>query len=221
MKSIIWIFISIMLLSINSFAQERSDQLYTSTDVDYLNKVIEENKILTDDNQALKNIGIAYHQLALMKKNGASEQAVEYLEKYRKSSPDDMVSLAYLGSSYAMLARDSSAVFKKVTNVNKGLGLLDKAVNALPNDYIPRIIRASVTYSIPGMFNRSKTSFADYEFLIAHFELSNDLLSEFNYKLGTLAQQDDRPDEAKTFFERSITANPASEWASKAKEAIK
>ncbi|GKW41796.1 hypothetical protein LOZ86_17560 [Pectobacterium parvum] len=217
MKKLRWV-IFLTLLSSFGVLADMQDELFSMRTTTKLEQVIEQYRPLAEkDLQALKIMGIAWHQLALDKKDKASEQAVEYLSRYCQSAPEDMLALAWLGSSYAMLARDSSAVYKKITYVNKGLGMLDKAVNATDDNYQVRVIRASVIYGLPDMFNRKKMAFNDYLYLTSHFSLTPDNQSEFYYKLGVLAEDVGNASSAVDFFKKSVSADGESKWANKSK----
>ncbi|RJL51734.1 hypothetical protein [Pectobacterium carotovorum] len=217
MKILRW-FILLTLLSSFGVLADVQDELFSMHTTAKLEEVIEQYRPLAEkDPQALKITGVAWHQLALDKKDKASEQAVEYLGRYCQSAPEDMLTLAWLGSSYAMLARDSSAVYKKITYVNKGLGMLDKAVNAANDNYQIRVLRASVTYGLPDMFNRKKMAFNDYLYLTSHFSLTPDHQSEFYYKLGILAEDAGNASQSVDFFKKSVSADGTSEWANKSK----
>nr|WP_113869414.1 hypothetical protein [Brenneria salicis]NMN90761.1 tetratricopeptide repeat protein [Brenneria salicis ATCC 15712 = DSM 30166]RBP57723.1 tetratricopeptide repeat protein [Brenneria salicis ATCC 15712 = DSM 30166]RLM28867.1 hypothetical protein BHG07_16625 [Brenneria salicis ATCC 15712 = DSM 30166] len=218
MSRLRWFLLLTVLSSCWAQSSGIQNELYSAQTSAWLEDVINEYKPLAEkDIQALKIIGIAYHQLALDEKNKASEQAVAYLERYCSSASDDMLALAYLGSSYAMLARDSSVVYKKITYVNKGLAMLDKAVNSAGDNYQVRVIRASIAYSVPEMFDRKKMAFNDYLYLTTHFSLSVTHQSEFYYKLGVLADHEGNHSQAVEFFKKSISADDKSEWAKKSK----
>lgn len=217
MKKLRW-FLLLTLLSPILLHADVLDELFSTHNPARLEALIETYQQSAEkDPRALKIVGVAWHQLALDKKDKAAEQAVESLSRYCQSAPDDMQALAWLGSSWAMLARDSSAVYKKITYVNKGLAMLDKAVNAASDNFQVRVLRASVTYSVPEMFDRKKMAFEDYLYLTSHFPLSPDHQSEFYHKLGVLAEDAGKASQANEFFKKSVLANEKSEWANKSK----
>jgi hypothetical protein len=171
----------------------------------------------------LKAAGIASHQLAWLKVDSASEDAVEYLKRASARDPGDAELLAYLGSAHAMLARDSSMTVNKVGNTNKGLALLDRAVRRAPDNLTVRIIRGTVAYELPPMFSREKTAQDDYLFVVkaarAGARVSPERLSEIYYKLGQLAAKRKQTDVANTFYARASSVAPRSAWAEKARKA--
>lgn len=105
--------------------------------------------------------GIAFHQQAVDGVKGAAERASMVLEQYLKEKPNDARARAYLGSAYAMQARDASAVANKLRYVNKGLDRLDHAVELAPNDFVVRLIRANVQNSLPALFGREEKAVED------------------------------------------------------------
>jgi len=176
-----------------------------------------------DDAGWLKAAGIASHQLAWLKVDSAAQDAVEYLKRACELEPADAELLAYLGSSYAMLARDSSLTVSKVSNANKGLALLDRAVRRQPENLTVRIIRGSVAYELPPMFSREKTAQDDYLFVLkaqrAGAQVSPLRLSEIYFKLGQLAARRKQADVAGKFYALARSAAPGSVWADEARKA--
>lgn len=173
----------------------------------------------------LKAAGIASHQLAWLRVDSASEDAVEYLKRASALNPADSELLAYLGSAHAMLARDSSLTVNKVGNTNKGLALLDRAVRRAPDNLTIRIIRGSVAYELPPMFSREKTAQDDYLFVVkaaqAGARVSPERLSEIYYKLGQLSAKRKQVDVANKFYAKAARVAPQSAWAAKARKAAR
>lgn len=91
----------------------------------------------------------------------ATAKAVSLLEEIVKSDPTNAKAMAYLGSSYAITARDSESVVDKVRYSNRRLQFLDQAVNMLPDGFVIRILRASVASSLPAIFGRKETAIED------------------------------------------------------------
>ena len=95
----------------------------------------------------------------------ATEQAVAAFTALMAEDPSNAEAIAYLGSSYALTARDASAVVDKIRFTNRGLRFLDQAVVAAPNDFAVRIIRGSVTANLPAMFGRADSTIEDFRTL--------------------------------------------------------
>lgn len=173
----------------------------------------------------LKAAGIASHQLANMKVEGASGDAVSYLRKATELEPDNAEILAYLGSAYAMAGRDSGFVVNKVSNVNKGLAALDKAVKKDPHNLNVRYIRGSVSYNLPTMFSRQATAESDYLFYVSEAKAGTPVdpkrLAEAYFKLGQIAGAKNQKAEALDFYTQAQKASPQSHWAQQARGAMK
>ncbi len=220
------ILISILVLISKVEAQEIP---YGVGDKEKLSILLREAKIhlASDENNLnwLKAAGIASHQLANMKVEGASEDAVNYLKKTTELEPDNAEILAYLGSAYAMAGRDSGFVVNKVSNVNKGLAALDKAVKKSPGNLTIRFIRGSVSYTLPAMFSRKATAENDYLFYVneakAGAPVDPKRLAEAYYKLGQIAGEKDQKTEALDFYTQAQKASPQSDWAQQAGRAMK
>lgn len=95
--------------------------------------------------------------------------------------------------------------------------MLDKAVNSKSDNYYVRVLRASVAYSLPDIFNREKMAFNDYLYLTSHFPLFSDHQSELYYKIGILAEDAGNNSQAAKFFMKSFSVDKTSEWANKSK----
>ena len=104
---------------------------------------------------------IALHDAGRAGDKAATEQAVKAFLELMKAEPGNAMAVAYLGSSYAITARDSRSITDKVRYTNRGLRFLDQAVTMAPDDFTIRLIRASVAGNLPAMFGRSETAVED------------------------------------------------------------
>lgn len=219
-------YLAAVLLSV-SFAAAAQDIPYGVVNRQKLEAVLRESEThlatQADHPGWLRAAGIASHQLAWLKVDSASEDAVKYLKSASAASPADAVLMAYLGSAYAMLARDSSLTVSKVSNTNKGLALLDRAVKRAPDNLTVRIIRGSVAYELPPMFSREKTAQDDFLFVLKAAQTGGrvgpERLSETYYKLGRLAAKRGQDEVADKFYAKARNAAPTSMWAEKARKA--
>ena len=110
---------------------------------------------------ALREQAIALHHRAVEGDEDSAAQAVARLERYLKRFADDSEARAYLGSAYAMMARDASSVVNKTRYANRGLRHLDRALDAGPGKFAVRLIRANVNSSLPKMFDRGGAALDD------------------------------------------------------------
>ena len=175
---------------------------------------------------ALKRAGIAAHQLALFHGKGYAERSVKYLQEIVDKDRNDAVAVAYLGSAHALVARDSSVIMSRISNVNKGLSLLNRAVRSAPEDFVVRMVRGSVIFELPSMFKKPENAIEDFTFVESRFENLPDiedinvatLKSEVYYKLGSLKKETGDKNAATSYFKKAVSAAPNSKWAQLAKK---
>ena len=91
----------------------------------------------------------------------AVAEAITLFERIIDAEPQNAKAIAYLGSSYAISARDSKEVADKMRYTNRGLRFLDQAVTLAPNDFAVRVIRANVANNLPELFGRQATAIED------------------------------------------------------------
>lgn len=135
----------------------------------------------------------------------AVKQAIEAFDELVEADDGDVLSIAYLGASYALLARDSGFVVNKTRYANRGLRHLDAAVEMAPDLYLPRLLRANVQARLPGLFGRKDSAIEDMLLLDEMFT------------------EDRRPDRANsmaTIYDLLLELAPeAGDWEAKAKSA--
>ena len=92
---------------------------------------------------------IALHDAARDGDEEAVEPAIEMLTALNRADPENVEVLAYLGSSYAQVARYESGWFARWHNGRKGLKLLDQALERAPKNFTVRMVRARVYGAMP------------------------------------------------------------------------
>ena len=112
------------------------------------------------DNPLLED-AIALHHEGRDGNTKATAEAITLFKQIIKAEPQNAKAIAYLGSSYAITARDSKEVVDKVRYTNRGLRFLDQAVTLAPNDFAVRVIRANVANNLPELFGRQATAIED------------------------------------------------------------
>lgn len=215
-----------LVLLFSNSASANDEQFVNARDVAGLSQgLAREERAIAEhpaDKKAYRRAGIAAHQLAMLAGKGYSDKAVKYLSTYLDKAPDDTVAQAYLGSSHAMLARDSGAVMKRLSNVNKGIDILNSAVKKEPGNFIVRMVRGSVFYELPSMFNYTKEAFDDFSYVASRFGsepmADKELQAEVYYKLGKLAAKKGDSSAKSSYFAKAIEIAPKSQWAGLAKK---
>ena len=175
------------------------------------------------DIQQLKQAGMINHQLARLGVDKAAADAVMFLEQVIHIDANDNEALAYLGSAMTVQAKLSSSPMAKLSQVNRGLAFLDKAVKRDADNLRLRWLRASVCYALPKMFERQPMAAADYRFIIheqrAAQQFTPQRLAEIYYKLGKLSLEQGENTEATGYFLQAQQIMPDSVWAKRAKKA--
>jgi len=161
----------------------------------------------SSDYEALRDLGIAYHNAALKDSKVYAKKAVQYLEQTRQKKIDDTVVLCYLGSAYTLLARNASDPMDRLSYVNKGVEYMDKAVRKDPDnisDYVTiRLVRANNSMRLPKSLNRRPIAYEDFELLSSLFQkglkVPSSLKISVYRSLAALYQEDGNMAEAKKY----------------------
>jgi cytochrome c-type biogenesis protein CcmH/NrfG len=143
-------------------------QLQDLTDVQLSEKISEFQKSLdqnSSDYEALKALGIAYHIKARKDAKKFAPRAVEFLSRAYDINKKDYENMCYLSSATTMMAKTTWNPIKKMSYVNKGTGLMDKAVRRDTNNISVRMTRAFNSKSLPSFLNRGEIAFEDFEYL--------------------------------------------------------
>ncbi len=104
---------------------------------------------------------IALHDAARAGDEDSLEAAVESFKRLGSKQPNNAEVIAYLGSAYAISAREGFNVISKMRNTNRALRQLDRALELAPDNFTVRMIRANVHRNLPGMFGRDDDAIAD------------------------------------------------------------
>ena len=225
-------FIGIIFMSASMFcyAENELQQLYGLREKAFLQNIIQqterENGTALSDLEKVKMLGIAYHNLAILKEKGASEKAVIYLNKALVLAPDDIEVQAYLGSALTMSARDSWNVFIKVGRVKEGMAMMNEAVSKEPESVVIRMVRANNSLNLPDFFRQKEVAKEDFRYLEklimeSRVDMPPDIKGEIFYKLGMIDKHEGNVLLANEYFKKAINFSPASEWGRKSEGALR
>ncbi len=104
---------------------------------------------------------------------GDEGSGVEVLTQFQElvdNTPDHPLFLAYLGSGYTIKARDAWAPWTKMKSVDRGLDMIDKALNMLQPKHDEMLLRGSIVsmetrlvaistfLKVPGFLNRTQAA---------------------------------------------------------------
>ena len=108
-----------------------------------------------------------------------SKRATDFLSEARNQNPQFSLATAYLGSAYALRARDfplrglwqviPGPGFVRMYYVFRAEALLNDAVEQDPQNPITRLIRAATVINMPSIFVSHETALADFA-LLAEWE---------------------------------------------------
>lgn len=170
-----------------------------------------------------KRLGIEWHNLAVEEQRGAAEKAVKILKPLVKKASKDYEVLAYLGSSLMMVGRDSWNPLTKMTSVNKGIDLVDKAVEKDKDNITIRLVRVYSSLSLPDYLGRKSKIKPDFDYLIDIIQRKDATLdekSEIYFLMGRFLMNEKDQIQSIDFLNQAIKINPDSIWANKAQELI-
>ena len=199
--------------------------LYGLRDTKKLEQLIEAEQVVADSPKAQKRLGIAWHNLAVLEKSGAAREAYEILKPLSEALPGDYVVLAYLGSAQTMKARDSWNVFTKISEANKGIALLDKAVAKERENIVIRIVRVNNSLALPEFMGRQERAEKDLFHLAMLFDSDKNAgnaaaRGEVYLKLGEMLKRQDKLEQAEIYLNKAIDAAPGLQWAQQAQDAL-
>jgi len=120
--------------------------------------------------ESIKGLGIAYHIKAQKDAKGFASRAVDMLTRAREINKKDYETLCYLGSATTMMAKTTSNPIKKMSNANKGIALMDKAVKRDPENITVRMTRGYNSMGLPGFLKRGGIAVEDFEHLAEMIE---------------------------------------------------
>jgi len=137
-------------------------------DMQLSEKILEFQKILDQncsDYETIKGLGIAYHIKAREDAKKYASRAVEFLAKAHEINKRDYETMCYLGSATTMMAKATWNPIKKMSYVNKGTALMDKAVRIDPDNISVRMTRGHNSKSLPSFLNRGEIALDDFKYL--------------------------------------------------------
>ena len=111
------------------------------------------------------------HDRAREGEKGLAEHVTERLEAVPpEAGGDHPVLRAYLGSAYTLRGRDAGSPLNATRYTNRGIRLLDEAVEFAPDNFTVRAVRAFNNFALPAMFGRRDRALEDMTVLVALYE---------------------------------------------------
>ncbi|MBV8706614.1 MAG: hypothetical protein JO028_05460 [Acidobacteriaceae bacterium] len=100
----------------------------------------------------------------------AGEKSDKLFTELHKRLPDDPLVTVYYGSLRLLEAQRTWALWKKNSLSKQGVQLMDRAVNAAPNNLEVRFVRAATDRSLPSFFGRKQQAQSDLNFIVQRAE---------------------------------------------------
>jgi cytochrome c-type biogenesis protein CcmH/NrfG len=122
------------------------------------------------DYETLKALGAAFHIKAQEDAKQYAPKAVAFLTRAHEADTKDYETMCYLGSATTMMARTTWNPVKKMSYVNKGTGLMDKAVRKDPDNISVRLTRAFNSKGLPSFLERGHLALEDFEYIAGLIE---------------------------------------------------
>ena len=116
---------------------------------------------------------VLLHRKAVEGDKDAVKEAIALLEPVVDQDNAPPISIGFMGSLYTLRGRDASNVVNAMRFTNRGIGMIDKAVDLQPNGYSIRMLRALNNIEIPAMFGRHDVAIADMKFIIDTYQPEN------------------------------------------------
>jgi len=177
-----------------------------------------------DDQEALLQLGIHYHNRGGNGDEKAVQKGVDFLERLLQLNNRNTVAMAYYGSAVTMQGRHTFLPWNKMKYVNEGIGKLDKAVMLDSTNLRVRMVRGVNSVNLPGFLNRRPFALRDFAFVVAHLDssiLGKSEQVQTYYFYGLALREEGRRDEAKRMFEQAATLWPDHVFATRAVEEMK
>lgn len=221
-----------LLLTLSTFSYGETDfgRLFNIRNKGELNRIIDEAKKVIEktpgDKDSLITLGIAYHNLGDYGAKTAPKESVKYLKKAKKLYPDDALILAVLGSSTTMMGKYSKErVAEGRKLVNKGTGMIDRAVMSAPDDVLVRTLRANNSRGLPEFFGRRhyfKKDLLHVEKLMdeSPSAYNKDFKAQVYLKLGAAYSLEGDDSSAKLYFKKAAEIAPDSQSGKEAQRAF-
>ena len=164
-------------------------------------------------------LGILYFGLAYPADNnekGAGQKAIDYTDKFLSREHDNPLAMIYNGGGHGFIARDSGNIFVKMLEVNKALGIEDKAVTLAQGksyEWNIRFLRANFFMNLPDFYKKRDTAVKDYRFIETEYDKNTNnhniegIMGTVYFYLGEIEKSNTNIDKAVEYWKRSVRLN--------------
>jgi tetratricopeptide (TPR) repeat protein len=185
-----------------------------------------ENVVKNDSQNidAMFNLATIYYNMVSKQENDdATERAEELLKAILQKKNDHTEAMVYYGSLLTLKGRDAFLPWSKLSYVEEGCELMDKAVRLDPKNIRLRIRRAMNNVNLPSPFNRQAYYLEDFEFIRNHpafLTFNADFQQQILFYSAIAYEKNNEPKKSREMYQQVIDLNKNSELAKRASEAV-
>ena len=130
-----------------------------------------------------------YHRLAMQGDRAALERADEAVDEVLASGGDHAEALAIRGSLLTMRAKLTRSFPRRLYYSLRAIRVMNRAVDADPDDPAARAIRGFTSLVLPGFLRRLKVAAEDFDYLIRRYQedpsvLPDEMMPKIYLNLG-------------------------------------
>ena len=177
-----------------------------------------------NDTETLMKLGKIYHDEGVAGNEDAVEKGFDCFDNVLHSDRSNALAMAYRGSLWTLRARGAWWPFTKMSDVDKGVDDMDKAVDLAPDNIGVRIVRGINSVSLPSMFHRLPIALKDFDYLLnnSRFAMFDPHLQATIYYWGGIANKNDGQSvKAKELLQKAVSADPNSDFGKRAANELK
>jgi tetratricopeptide (TPR) repeat protein len=164
-KKVILFILLLSLITTSLVLAENKTNIKRETKIKSLESKLKKTNNNKDKVKILKNLGVLYHQEAVLGNEEAVNKAIDSLKKAQGINNSPVVK-AWYGSALTLKAR-YSFVFGKIYYSKKGINILDEAINMVPENIEVRLLRGVNSVYLPNfIFHRLELAAKDLKFVI-------------------------------------------------------
>lgn len=174
--------------------------------------------------QAKLELAVIYHDIVRKKENDdATDRAEQLFNEILEINQEHTAAMIYYGSLLTLKGRDAFFPWEKMSYVEDGCDLMDKAVKLEPENVALRIRRAMNNVNLPDMFEREQFYLEDFEFIKNHPAFSNfnpGLKQQILFNSAKAFDKNGQSDKSRELYKQVIEIDKDSQLAVQANKNI-
>jgi len=164
-----------------------------------------------------------YNMVSQHENNNATKRAEEIFKTILQKKKDHTEAMVYYGSLLTLKGRDAIMPWSKLSYVEEGCEVMDKAVRLDPHNIKLRVRRAMNNINLPDSFNRQTCYLGDFEFIRNHrafLTFTPDFQQQILFYSALAYKKNNEPDKSREMYQQVLDINKDSEFAQRAREAL-